>query len=343
LIALDQVEFAWGLLMIGFFSIPLGLAIYGIDALRFKPLKGGNGLPLLSVAALMAGLIFNFETWSAWIEQMFFLILGISWISLGVALWYTSRQEQSTSSPVQGRPGSVILAGVTLGLVVLLVQAYIWQANAAHTTCAVPRSPINIHQSAEPRPVIIDVDMAHEDMHAILFLLQHPAVEVQAITVTGTGEAHCTPGVAHALGLLALHGKADIPVACGMETPLRGDNIFPEAWRQDVDNLYGLSLPLNPNPPASVPAAQLIAEVTSQSDRKVSLIALGPLTNLAEALQTYPNLVENLDSIYIMGGAVRFPGNVGLSGVGIDNQFAEWNIYLDPTAANIVLASGVPI
>jgi inosine-uridine nucleoside N-ribohydrolase len=87
----------------------------------------------------------------------------------------------------------------------------------------------------------------------------------------------------------------------------------------------------------------LIAEVVNGSDQRVSLITLGPLTNVGKALQTYPETVENLDSIYIMGGAVRVAGNVGLSGVGIDNQFAEWNIYIDPTAANVVLSSGVPI
>src|ERR1051325_5945562 len=75
-----------------------------------------------------------------------------------------------------------------------------------------------------PKPVILDVDMAHEDMFSTLFLLSHPNVDVRAITVSGTGEAHCGPGVRNALGLVALRGKKGIPVACGREKPLTGDH-----------------------------------------------------------------------------------------------------------------------
>ena len=97
--------------------------------------------------------------------------------------------------------------------------------------------------TGEPRRVIVDADMAHEDMHAILYLLKRPDVRVVAITVSGTGEAHCGPGVRHALGLIELHGGDDIPVACGRETPLTGNHAFPAEWRTQVDELYGLALP----------------------------------------------------------------------------------------------------
>src|SRR5512143_2106672 len=75
------------------------------------------------------------------------------------------------------------------------------------------QSPVpdpSLIQNQTPRPVMLDVDMAHEDMSAALFLLSHPNVDVRAITVSGTGEAHCGPGVAHALGLVALSGRANI-------------------------------------------------------------------------------------------------------------------------------------
>src|SRR4030095_13561440 len=78
-----------------------------------------------------------------------------------------------------------------------------------------------------PKPVILDVDMAHEDMFSALFLLSHPNADLLAITVSGTGEAHCEPGVRNALGLVALSGREDIPVACGSETPLVGEHEFP--------------------------------------------------------------------------------------------------------------------
>jgi pyrimidine-specific ribonucleoside hydrolase len=75
----------------------------------------------------------------------------------------------------------------------------------------------------------------------------------------------------------------------------------------------------------------------------VTLLTFGPLTNVAEALQENPSLAGNIDMIYIMGGAVKVHGNVGASGVGIDSKAAEWNIYVDPVAANLVLQSGAPV
>jgi len=113
----------------------------------------------------------------------------------------------------------------------------------------------------ETKPIVIDTDMAADDWMAILYLLQRPDVSVRAITVTGTGEAHCGPGMENALGLLSLAGNADAPVSCGRETPLGSDHAFPESWRESVDNLMGLSLPENPNPPSSQTAVQLLASV----------------------------------------------------------------------------------
>jgi pyrimidine-specific ribonucleoside hydrolase len=67
------------------------------------------------------------------------------------------------------------------------------------------------------------------------------------------------------------------------------------------------------------------------------------LTNIAEALQKAPEISADIEKIYVMGGAVAIGGNVGNSGVGIRNDYAEWNIYIDPTAANIVFNSGIPV
>lgn len=192
------------------------------------------------------------------------------------------------------------------------------------------------------QPVIIDTDMAPDDWLAMLYLLQHPGVDVRAITVTGTGEAHCGPGTRNALDLLALAGWPDIPVACGRATPLAGDHVFPNFWRELVDNLAGLSLPASSHDPVDLPAAELLAQIVETSAQPVHILALGPLSNLGDALRARPALAQRLAMVTIMGGAVHVPGNVGASS-GIDNDAAEWNIYIDPHAANLVLASGAPV
>lgn len=194
-----------------------------------------------------------------------------------------------------------------------------------------------------PRPVIIDTDMAADDWMAILYLLKRPEVSIEAITVTGTGEAHCEPGIKNAMRLTALVGQPDIPVACGRGTPLQGNHTFPAAWRERVDALAGLTLPDNPAAPAPQSAVELLTTTIETSPDKTTILALGPLTNLAKIVEADSGLKDNIEMIYIMGGAVDVPGNVGYSHASIDNPFAEWNIYVDPHAAALVFGSGVPI
>lgn len=193
------------------------------------------------------------------------------------------------------------------------------------------------------RSVIIDTDMAADDWMAILYLLQRPDVSVKAITVSGTGESHCEPGIKHALELAALAGQPNIPVSCGPETPLQGEHTFPSDWRTNVDSLAGLTLPENSASPSSQSAVELLTAIIQSSPDDVTVLTLGPLTNLAEALQDTPELKDKIEMVYIMGGAVDVAGNVGDSRVGISNPWAEWNIYVDPRAASLVFQSGVPV
>ena len=167
-------------------------------------------------------------------------------------------------------------------------------------------------------------------------------MDVRAITVMGTGEAHCGPGVRNALDLAMLAGRPEVPVACGRETPLEGDHAFPAAWRERVDDLLGLALPRNPDPPAAESAVELLTRIVRESPRQVHLIAVGPLTNVAEALEADPTFADNVRMITIMGGAVSVPGNVHLA-LNNGNEWAEWNMYADSHAAALVFASDAPI
>jgi len=191
-------------------------------------------------------------------------------------------------------------------------------------------------------PVIIDTDMAGDDWMAILYLLQRSDVNVIAITVTGTGEAHCGPGVRHALDLLMLAGYPDVPVTCGRNSPLSGNHAFPMEWRNQVDNLFELSLPRNPNSSSEETAPNLIIRLAQESAQRIHIVALGPLTNIAEAVENDPGLGQNLQMLTIMGGAINVRGNVGPT-LSIDNPYAEWNIYADPHAAKVVFDSTIPI
>jgi pyrimidine-specific ribonucleoside hydrolase len=198
--------------------------------------------------------------------------------------------------------------------------------------------------AAGARPILIDTDMAADDWMAILYLLQRSDVDVRAITVTGTGEAHCGPGVQNALDLAALAGRPAIPVTCGRETPLVGDHVFPPSWRDNVDALAEIEIPTNPNRPHSQDAVELIGDTIRETAGELQIIALGPLTNLAELFLAEPALAGEIAHLYIMGGAFSVPGNVSdAPEMGIENDVAEWNIYVDPHAAGLVIGSGAPV
>jgi inosine-uridine nucleoside N-ribohydrolase len=193
-------------------------------------------------------------------------------------------------------------------------------------------------QDQDPVPVVIDSDMTADDWMATLFVLNDPAFSVKAMTVAGTGFAYCDAGVQAALGLLALTDYGDVPVSCGAESPLQGDNAPPAEWRVTIEAVEGLGLPEGGDP-VEQDAVALFTSTIQDSPEPVTVLALGPLTNVGAALDATPALVENIAMIYAMGGAVDVDGSFVSEG----NTVAEWNIYCDPHAARLVFESGAPI
>jgi pyrimidine-specific ribonucleoside hydrolase len=193
-------------------------------------------------------------------------------------------------------------------------------------------------QDTTPRPVIIDSDMITDDWMAILLTFKNPEFEVKAITVTGTGFAYCDAGTQIALGIVALAQASDIPVSCWRDTPLFGDNAVPDDWRTTVETAASLNLPEG-GEAADMNAVELFTKTLEDSSEKVTVLALGPLTNVGAALDANPSLVDKIEMIYVMGGAVDVPGSF----VSEENTTAEWNIYSDPYAARLVFESGAPI
>jgi inosine-uridine nucleoside N-ribohydrolase len=195
--------------------------------------------------------------------------------------------------------------------------------------------------AGKPLPLLIDTDVAPDDLVAIALLLSSPKVEVRAITVSGTGEAHCGPGVDVVLRLLERLDAPPIAVACGRETPIAGDHAFPDAWRTGADDGSGLALPAPSREPFAGDAVQLIGETADAVDG-LRVLTLGPMTNLADALRRRPELARRLETVYAMGGALFVSGNVAFGGPS-GNEVAEWNIYVDPTAAQAVIDSGLTV
>ncbi len=196
-------------------------------------------------------------------------------------------------------------------------------------------TPISIPLASTPRAVIVDTDMAPDDMLALLYLLARPDVNLRAITISGTGITRCAAGIKNARAILEAMERATIPVACGRETPLQGNHAFPNAWRDAMENFSSLESS-NTNVP-NENAVDLITRVVEASNAPVTILTLGPLTNLADAFAQNPSLTRKIEMVYSMGGAVNVAGNVS------NHNAAEWNFYIDPLAAQQVLASDAPL
>ncbi|MFQ5968500.1 MAG: nucleoside hydrolase, partial [Acidimicrobiia bacterium] len=193
------------------------------------------------------------------------------------------------------------------------------------------------------QPVIVDYSPTVSDVGALLYLLSHPDVDVLAVTLPVTGEAGCELGVEVTFGILALLGRAEVPVACDSE-PALGAGEWPAAFLTGHESL-GFGLPDVSGVGADPrPAHQLIADVAAASDQPVTLYAVAPLTNVARALDLHPNVADQLDRVVIMGGAVDARGNVGVDApVPLGVTDAEWNFWIDVPAAARVLGSGAQI
>jgi len=191
-------------------------------------------------------------------------------------------------------------------------------------------------------PLIVDDDGSPDGTIALLYFLNNPLFDVKAVTIS-SGEAHPDIFAGHILQLLAGLGKAGIPVGAGRATPLEGNNAFPDTWRQVSDNFWDIKLPAATATLKPVPAADLIVKTINDSAQPVVVFVSGTHTNLAEALSLDPGIIDKIKEVYVMGGSVRVPGNIKSDWPSIDNSVAEWNIWVDPVAAEEVFSSGIPL
>ena len=190
-------------------------------------------------------------------------------------------------------------------------------------------------------PLIIDTDMGADDVMALLYVLRDPRVSVRAVVISGTGLAHASNGAQVASDLMGALGAGEIPLGTGSTTPMEGSRAFPEAWRSATDLGYGLSL--KTVPVSSRPAVEVLSEAIRSSTTPVTILTLGPLTDLGQALSAEPSLAAKIAGVHASGGAIAVPGNVAAEGGDPAATAAEWNLWIDPKADDIVLRSGIPI
>jgi inosine-uridine nucleoside N-ribohydrolase len=189
------------------------------------------------------------------------------------------------------------------------------------------------------KKVILDTDTGVDDAMAIILALSSPELDVLAITTVAgnVGVVQCTTNV---LRVLSLTGLQQYPlVAAGADRPLvkapfTAGSVHGDDGLGALGDAYYPAIP--PGLVADKPAVELILQLIASHPEEITLIATGPLTNVARAIRKDPATMARVQEIIFMGGAVHAPGN-------IPPGAAEFNMYVDPHAAEVVLAFPVPL
>jgi inosine-uridine nucleoside N-ribohydrolase len=184
-----------------------------------------------------------------------------------------------------------------------------------------------------PKPVILDVDPGHDDAVALMLACGHPDLDLLAVT-TVAGNVPIEKTTRNALRVLSLVGCTDVPVGVGASEPLER----PLHTAEDIHGESGLDgpeeIPEANFGPDERGAVALIADTLRASSEPVTLVPVGPLTNIATFLRVHPDKKDRVARISLMGGSM---------GHGNTTPAAEFNIYVDPEAAHEVFESGLPI
>jgi pyrimidine-specific ribonucleoside hydrolase len=183
-----------------------------------------------------------------------------------------------------------------------------------------------------PHNIILDVDTGVDDAFALLYATRHPDLNVLGITCV-VGNTDLVQVCANTLQVLDMAGAGDIPVAAGAGAPLMGHASSSEHVHGG-DGLAGLSRSDTQRTLDSRHAIELIRDLVEATPGPVTLIPIGPLTNIALFISTFPDVAKKLDRILLMGGSAS-GGNMTAS--------AEFNVWHDPEAAHIVFSSGIPL
>ena len=182
------------------------------------------------------------------------------------------------------------------------------------------------------KPIIIDCDPGHDDAAALLLALASDEVELLGVT-TVAGNQTLAKTTANAIRVLDCAGRADVPVAAGADRPLMRE-LHVAADIHGETGLEGAELPPPSRPPLDAHAVDWLAATLESASTPVTLVPVGPLTNIALLFARYPGIEERIERIVLMGGSIG-EGNV--------TPAAEFNIWGDPEAAHRVFATDVDL
>jgi inosine-uridine nucleoside N-ribohydrolase len=225
------------------------------------------------------------------------------------------------------KPGITRRAFVVSSAAAMMAGSVARDSAAATTLAEQPANP-----TIGLRRVIIDTDPGVDDALALLLAMRSPELRIEAITAVA-GNVPLELTLPNALRMVEIAERTDIPVAAGAKAPLMR-RLVTATYAHGENGLGGAVFPDPTAKPVAIPASELIRQIVQKYPHEVTLITIGPLTNVAAALNSDAELAGMIRALVMMGGSLS-GGNI--------TPAAEFNVYVDPEAARIVFQSGIPL
>src|SRR5215470_2812580 len=216
-------------------------------------------------------------------------------------------------------------------------RQFVTTSSGALMASSLAKTQLGFGESGQAAPgtasrVVIDTDPGVDDALALLLAMRSPELKIEAIAAVA-GNVPLELTLPNALRMVEIAGRTDIPVAAGAKSPLVR-RLVTAAYAHGENGLGGAVFPEPKIKAVAQPAAEFIRQIVRKYPGEVTLLTIGPLTNIATALNSDPELAGMVRGLVMMGGSLS-GGNI--------TPAAEFNVYVDPEAARIVFQSGIPI
>lgn len=184
--------------------------------------------------------------------------------------------------------------------------------------------------NGNPAPVMIDTDPGVDDFIAILMAIRSSELDLLGLTTVG-GNTSLENATLNALRTVEIEGRPDIPVAIGAAAGRTRPFEYADHFHGETG--LAMALPVPGVEPLEIPAVAWLAQTLAQHSNAITLLPVGPVTNIARLIEEHPEAANQIDRMIVMGGAVDCPGNA--------TDYAEFNTWNDPEAAEIVFGAGI--
>jgi inosine-uridine nucleoside N-ribohydrolase len=199
------------------------------------------------------------------------------------------------------------------------------------------------HKAKTPSSVIFDGMMDLNDLYTLYLLSRSPQANLIGVTVCSSDANYLDQAGTRAKSILSLAKKPTIPVANLPSSTFCSSSILPENWAHPVENFADFNLEPSASAPLNISGSELMYNLLTTSTSKVTLFCCGSLNNVANVISSHPSLSSKIEKIVFLAGSLHSTEAITLPSNPHWEQASSYNVYLDPCAAQIVLASGIPI